>query len=86
MYFEKLSNATFEKLTMNNNGTDATYGFNNGIDINLKYASYSNITIKECDITNWGNTKLLNGSTKSRSDSHPYVDDVLIQHNSGKFK
>ncbi|MBK6859733.1 MAG: HYR domain-containing protein [Saprospiraceae bacterium] len=56
MYFEKLSNATFEKLTMNNNGTDATYGFNNGIDINLKYASYSNITIKECDITNSGNT------------------------------
>ena len=56
MYFEKLSNATFEKLTMDNNGTDATYGFNNGIDINLKYTSYSNITIKECDITNSGNT------------------------------
>jgi hypothetical protein len=54
MYFEKLSNATLENLTMDNNGTDAAYGFNNGIDINLKYGNYSNITIQNCDITNSG--------------------------------
>ncbi|MBK6698525.1 MAG: HYR domain-containing protein [Saprospiraceae bacterium] len=54
MYFEKLSNATFDGLTMADNGTDAGYNFNNGIDINLKYNAYSNITIQDCDITNSG--------------------------------
>lgn len=54
LYFEKLSNALLENLVMDNNGTDAAYGFNNGIDINLKYDDYSNITIKDCDITNSG--------------------------------
>ncbi|MBK9630427.1 MAG: right-handed parallel beta-helix repeat-containing protein [Saprospiraceae bacterium] len=56
MYFEKLSNATFEGLTMADNGTDASYNFNNGIDINLKHNAYSNITIQDCDITNSGHT------------------------------
>jgi hypothetical protein len=56
LYFEKLSNALLENLTMDNNGTDAAYGFNNGIDINLKYDDYSSITIKDCDITNSGAT------------------------------
>jgi len=56
LYFEKLSNATLQNLTMANNGTDAAYGFNNGIDINLKYDDYANITIQNCDITNSGYT------------------------------
>ncbi|MCC7466662.1 MAG: right-handed parallel beta-helix repeat-containing protein, partial [Saprospiraceae bacterium] len=56
MYFEKLDNALLKGLTMDNNGTDVTYGFNNGIDINLKYDDYSNITIENCDITNSGVT------------------------------
>ena len=54
MYFEKLSNAVIENITMNNSGTDAAYGFNNGIDINLKYGSYSNITIKNSSFTGCG--------------------------------
>jgi len=54
VYFEKLSNAIFEDLTMDNNGTDVNYNHNAGIDINLKYSDYSNITIQDCDITNSG--------------------------------
>ena len=54
LYFEKLNNALLDNLTMNNNGTDATYNNNNGIDINLKYSAYANITIQNCDITNSG--------------------------------
>ncbi|MBL0108788.1 MAG: right-handed parallel beta-helix repeat-containing protein, partial [Ignavibacteria bacterium] len=54
MYFEKLRNALIDNVIIDNCGTDATYGFNNGIDINLKYDSYSNITIQNCSITNSG--------------------------------
>jgi parallel beta-helix repeat protein len=54
LYFEKLGNALLSNLTMDNNGTDPGYGFNNGIDINLKYDDYSNITIEHCDVTNSG--------------------------------
>ncbi|MBK9109243.1 MAG: HYR domain-containing protein [Saprospiraceae bacterium] len=94
MYFEKLSNATFEKLTMDNNGTDATYGFNNGIDINLKYGSYSNITIKDCDITNSGVTGTAIDpqnpaviAIKARDDAPSYnsipasLSNVIIKNN-----
>ncbi|MEI9947306.1 MAG: carbohydrate-binding protein [Chitinophagaceae bacterium] len=54
MYFEKLSNALIENIVMNNAGTDPTYNFNTGIDINLKWAAYSNITIQKCEFTNCG--------------------------------
>ncbi|MFZ1704188.1 MAG: right-handed parallel beta-helix repeat-containing protein [Saprospiraceae bacterium] len=56
MYFEALTDAVIDGIVMDNSGTDATYGFNNGIDINLKYGAYSNITIKNCEITNCGET------------------------------
>ncbi|MFZ1424399.1 MAG: HYR domain-containing protein, partial [Saprospiraceae bacterium] len=94
MYFEKLSNALFENLTMDNNGTDATYGFNNGIDINLKYSSYSNITIQNCDITNSGvlgvaadpqNPAVI--AIKARDDAPSYntipasLSNVIIKNN-----
>ncbi|MCE7926486.1 MAG: HYR domain-containing protein, partial [Haliscomenobacteraceae bacterium CHB4] len=94
LYFEKLSNALLENLTMDNNGTDATYGFNNGIDINLKYDDYSNITIKDCDITNSGATGTAADpqnpaaiAIKARDDSPSYngnpatLDNVLIKNN-----
>lgn len=54
MYLEALSNAVFDGITMNLSGTDPNYGNNNGININLKYGSYSNITIKNSTITNCG--------------------------------
>ncbi|HRO08447.1 MAG TPA: right-handed parallel beta-helix repeat-containing protein, partial [Saprospiraceae bacterium] len=54
MYFEALSNAVIDGIIMNNSGTDATNAVNNGIDINLKYGAYSNITIQNSEITNCG--------------------------------
>ena len=54
MYFEKLSNAVIDNVTMDNSGYDPSYNNNAGIDINLKYGNYSNITIKNSTITNCG--------------------------------
>jgi hypothetical protein len=47
MYFEKLSDATIERITVQDSGTDAAYAFNNGIDINLKHGAYANIAIRD---------------------------------------
>jgi nitrous oxidase accessory protein NosD len=94
LYFEKLSNALLQNLTMDNNGMDAAYGFNNGIDINLKHDNYSNITIQNCDITNSG----ANGTAtdpqnaaviaiKARDDAPSYssipatLTNVLVKNN-----
>ncbi len=54
MYFEALSNARIDGVTMNASGIDPAYNNNAGIDINLKYANYANDTIQNCDITNSG--------------------------------
>ncbi|MGB3076111.1 MAG: right-handed parallel beta-helix repeat-containing protein [Chitinophagales bacterium] len=54
MYFEKLSNALIENIRMDSSGYDPTYNFNAGIDINLKFSSYSNITIQNNEITDCG--------------------------------
>ncbi|HMS65880.1 MAG TPA: hypothetical protein PKD83_11585, partial [Ignavibacteria bacterium] len=56
MYFEKLNNALIDNVTIDNSGTDATYGFNNGIDINLKNGVYTNITLQNSSVTNCGST------------------------------
>jgi parallel beta-helix repeat protein len=56
MYFEVLSEATLEGIIMSDAGVDPTYGFNNGIDINLKYGTYSNIVLKDSEITGCGVT------------------------------
>ena len=94
LYFEKLSNALLSNLTMNNNGTDSAYDLNNGIDINLKYGNYANITIQNSDITNSG----VNGTAsdaqsataiaiKARDDSPSYnanpatLTGVLLKNN-----
>ncbi|MCB9252149.1 MAG: T9SS type A sorting domain-containing protein [Flavobacteriales bacterium] len=54
LYFEKLSNALISCNTLDSNGTSASDSLNAGIDINLHYGSYSNITIKMNSITNCG--------------------------------
>lgn len=54
IYAEKLEDAVFENITVDNSGTDASYGFNNGIDINLKWQAYSNITIRNSRVINSG--------------------------------
>jgi len=94
MYFEKLNDAVLEGLIMDNNGTDGTYGFNNGIDINLKYNAYSDITIKNCEITNSGVTGTATDpqnpaaiAIKARDDASSYhlnpasLSNVLIKNN-----
>ncbi len=94
LYFEALSNAILENLTMDNNGTDIAYNNNCGIDINLKYASYSNISIQNCDITNSGVTGTSTDpqapvaiAVKGRDDAPSYntvpatLDNVLIKNN-----
>jgi hypothetical protein len=54
IYVEKLENATFDGITVQSSGVDAAYGFNNGIDINLKYRAYSNITIRNSEVFGCG--------------------------------
>jgi hypothetical protein len=56
IYVEKLSNALFDNLIMDSNGTDPAYGNNAGIDINLKYGNYSNIVISNSTFTASGLT------------------------------
>lgn len=54
IYVEKLEDAVFDGIEMTDTGTNAAYGFNNGIDINLKWAAYANITIQNSTFTNTG--------------------------------
>jgi hypothetical protein len=51
IYTTKLSDATFDNITIDGITSD-TYGYNNGIDINLKYDDYSNITIRDSTVAN----------------------------------
>ena len=94
LYFEALSIALLKNLTMDNNGTDATYNNNCGIDINLKYHDYVNITISDCDITNSGSTGTATDpeasaaiAIKARDDAPSYntipatLNNVLIKNN-----
>jgi hypothetical protein len=94
MYFEALSNATFDGILMNNSGTDVAYGFNNGIDINLKYAAYANITIQNSEFTNCGVTGTASDpenpsvlAIKARNDAPSYntnpasLSNVLLKNN-----
>jgi len=46
IYIERLSNALFENITIDGSGTDPSYAFNAGIDINLKWQAYSNILLR----------------------------------------
>jgi hypothetical protein len=53
-YIEKLQDATFTNITVTNNGTDTSYNFNAGFDINLKYGNYSNISFVDSTFTDNG--------------------------------
>lgn len=59
LYFEKLSNATFDNITVTNNGDiskAASWGSDwlHGLDITLKYGDYENITIQNSSFTGNG--------------------------------
>ncbi|KAF0234955.1 MAG: hypothetical protein FD181_3583, partial [Prolixibacteraceae bacterium] len=94
IYVEKLSEALLTGLTMANNGTDVTCPWNNGIDINLKYKAYSNITIQNSEFSNSGHTGTATLddnpvviAIKARDDSPSYntvpasLDNVIIKNN-----
>jgi hypothetical protein len=94
MYFEALSNAVIDNVTMNNSGTDVAYGFNTGIDINLKYGSYSNISIINSTFNGCGATGTAADvqnpvviAVKARDDAPSYnsnpatLDNVDIKNN-----
>jgi parallel beta-helix repeat protein len=72
-YTERLSNAIFDHVVVDNTGS-TSYDWGAGIDINLKWKSYSNITIQNSEITNCG-IGALNGvgaCIKARDDGGTY--------------
>jgi len=82
MYFEKLNHALIDNVIVNNSGIDPAYGFNNGIDVNLKYDTYTDIVIQNSSITNSGimgtATDVRNPAAvtiKARDDSPSYISD-----------
>jgi hypothetical protein len=51
IYTETLSDAELTDITVEDSGTNSTYGFNAGIDINLKYGDYQDITISGATVS-----------------------------------
>jgi len=49
IYVEKLDNSIFENLIFDSCGIDTNYSWNAGIDVNLKYANYSNLLFSNCE-------------------------------------
>jgi uncharacterized repeat protein (TIGR01451 family) len=73
IYAESLNNATFDGITVNNSGTSGASSA--GIDINLKFGNYSNITIENSSITNSGTGDAVSGvgvTFKARADGPTY--------------
>ena len=69
MYFENMDHAVFNNITVNNSGTSGAWAA--GIDFNLKYHAFQNITISNSFITNCGTGNVVNGvgiAVKARDD------------------
>jgi hypothetical protein len=88
IYIERLSNAQFTNIEVNQSGT--TGGFAAGIDLNLKYASFQDITVQDSTIANCGTGDVTNGvglTVKARSDAPSYstqpatLSNVTITNN-----
>ncbi|MCF8369915.1 MAG: carboxypeptidase regulatory-like domain-containing protein [Bacteroidales bacterium] len=88
MYTERLSHAIFDGVTCMSSGDDPAYNWGAGIDINLKWKSYSDITIKNSSFTGCG-VGSLNGvglTVKARDDGGTYganpatLDGVTIDN------
>ncbi len=54
IYVEKLSNALLEDVVIEDSGVDPDYGFNAGIDVNLKYGDYAGVTLRRVDVIGSG--------------------------------
>lgn len=89
MYLEKLSNALFDHLVLTGNGATGLWAA--GIDINLKYEAYTNITIQNSVFEDNGTGDAVNGTAlaiKARDDSPSYntnpasLSGVIVRNNS----
>lgn len=69
MYFERLNNATLQNLQVVGSGIGGTTSAYSGIDINLKYASFTNITLSNSTISG---SKSIGVAIKGRDDSPSY--------------
>lgn len=85
IYAEKLDNATFSGITVNNSGTVGT-NHTAGIDLNLKWGNYSNIQILNSTITNNGTSDANGGgilikarSTGSYSSPPATLNGVILR-------
>ncbi|MCE7043860.1 right-handed parallel beta-helix repeat-containing protein [Dyadobacter sp. CY312] len=94
IYMERASNLLIDGILMNASGTDNSYQFNNGIDLNLQHGTYANITIRNSTFTGSGlsggvspNLSPAGGpaaiNIKARSDKSPTaaVNNVLLENN-----
>ncbi|MBS1124550.1 MAG: hypothetical protein H6Q90_6778, partial [Deltaproteobacteria bacterium] len=73
MYLEKLSDAVFDGISVVNSGTAGSWAA--GIDINLKYAAYQDIEIRNSTISGCGTGDPVNGvgiTVKARTDGSTY--------------
>lgn len=73
-YTERLSNAVFDRVTVANNANSSDYNFGSGMEINLKWKAYTNITIRNSIFTNNGNGSLHGAglAIKARDDAPSY--------------
>lgn len=80
LYFERLSNAVLSKLNIHDNGNNQSFmaswakDWACGLDINLKYGSYTNITLDSLTVTNnaLGSKNGMGIGLKARDDSPSY--------------
>ena len=73
-YTERLSNATFDNLTVRDNANSSAYAWGAGVDVNLKWKAYSGITIRNSSFANNGRGSA-NGvalTIKARDDGSTY--------------
>ena len=73
IYWEKVDNSSLDNVTLSNNGTSGASA--SGIDINLKYGTYSNISLRQIQANANGLGDLTNGTgitIKGRNDAPSY--------------
>lgn len=71
LYAEKLDNASFEGITVDGSGASTSYTWPAGIDINLKYRTYTSLSFSNATIQNSGTGDASNGvglTVKARND------------------
>lgn len=74
IFIESMNDGMFDGITVVNSGIGTTGGTGSGIDINLKYAAYTNLTIRNSVVTGCGQNYSFGGGIliKARNDG-PYA-------------